>query len=294
MYRELLGACIAEAIGTFFLVFFGVGSVFVAVLTGALQGLFQVAIVWGIVIALGIYATSIISGAHFNPAVTLACWAWRSFPRKRIVPYILSQFLGAFLAAALLYALFQGILVGYELDNNIIRGAAGSQKTAMMFGEYFPHPYQVGVDENAFAKVGLGTAMAAEALGTAILVFFIFALTDPSNANRPSGTLFALFIGLTVTILICIIAPLTQAGFNPARDFGPRVFAWLAGWGDIAIPGPRNGFFTVYIFSPIVGGVAGGAAYDHLVRRFFSPAHCDSPTECTLEENLPPETASES
>lgn len=293
MQRDLLGACIAEAVGTFFLVFFGIGSVFVAVLTGALQGLFQVAIVWGIVIALGIHATSLISGAHFNPAVTLACWAWRAFPRNRIIPYLLAQFLGAFVAAAVLYGLFHGILTGYELDNNIVRGAAGSQKTAMFFGEYFPHPYQVGVDQTAFAKVGLGTAMLAEGLGTAILVFFIFALTDPRNANRPSGTFFALFIGLTVTILICIIAPLTQAGFNPARDFGPRVFAWLAGWGEIAIPGPRKGFFTVYILAPMLGGLAGGAIYDRLIRNFFSPAHCDSPTECTLEIGATPDGSRE-
>jgi len=287
MQRDLLGACAAEIVGTFFLVFFGVGSVFVAVLTGALQGLFQVAIVWGIVIALSIYATSVISGAHFNPAVTIACWAWRSFPRKRVLPYIFSQFLGAFLAAAVLYGLFHGIMAGYELENAIVRGAAGSQKTAMLFGEYFPHPYQVGVDATAFAKVGMPTAMAAEALGTAILVFFIFALTDSENANRPSGTSFALFIGLTVTILICVIAPLTQAGFNPARDFGPRVFAWLAGWKDIAIPGPRGGFFTVYILAPVVGGMVGGAAYDHLINRFFSTRHCDSPTECSLDDDVP-------
>ena len=267
--RDFWGACISEVVGTFFLVFFGVGSVFVAVLTGALQGLYQVAIVWGLAISMGIYATSAVSGAHFNPAVTIASWTWRSFPTPRVLPYILAQFVGAFIGGAVLYGLFSGILSGYEVANGIVRGMEGSQKTAMMFGEYFPHPYQVGVDQAAFDKVSLAVAMAAEGLGTGILVFLIFAMTDPENPNRPSGTLFAPFIGLTVTILICIIAPLTQAGFNPARDFGPRVVAWLAGWGEIAIPGPRGGFFWVYILSPILGGLVGGAAYDHLIRPFL-------------------------
>jgi glycerol uptake facilitator protein len=268
--RDLIGACVAEGIGTFLLVFFGVGSVFVAVLTGALQGLFQVAIVWGIAIAICIYATGAISGAHFNPAVTLACAVWRGFPLVRVLPYITAQLLGAFAGAAVLYGLFQGILNDYELSRGIVRGAAGSQETAMLFGEYFPHPLQVGVSAGAFARVSHAAAMLAEGTGTAILVFFVFSLTDPRNPNRPSGTSFALFIGLTVSILISIIAPLTQAGFNPARDFGPRLFAWLAGWDGIAIPGPRGGFFTVYILAPIMGGIAGGGIYDLLLRRFLA------------------------
>lgn len=291
----LPGACVAEFAGTFFLVLFGVGSVFVAVLTGALQGLFQVAVVWGIVIALCIHATSAVSGAHLNPAVTLACWAWRSFPRSRLLPYMAAQLAGAFVAAAALYALFNGIIAGHELEHGIARGLAGSERTAMLFGEYFPHPLQVGADASALARVSPATAMLAEASGTAILVFFIFALTDPRNPNRPSGTLSALFIGLTVAILISLLAPLTQAGFNPARDFGPRLFAWLAGWGDIAIPGPRGGFFTVYILSPFLGGLVGGGLYDQLIRRFLpgdrressaAPEDKRSPAneQCTLTE----------
>ena len=179
----LPGACVAEFAGTFFLVLFGVGSVFVAVLTGALQGLFQVAVVWGIVIALCIHATSAVSGAHLNPAVTLACWAWRSFPRSRLLPYMAAQLAGAFVAAAALYALFNGIIAGHELEHGIARGLAGSERTAMLFGEYFPHPLQVGADASALARVSPATAMLAEASGTAILVFFIFALTDPRNPN---------------------------------------------------------------------------------------------------------------
>jgi glycerol uptake facilitator protein len=258
--------CLAEFLGTFLLVFFGTGSVFVAVLTGALQGLFQVAIVWGLVVAMSIYTFSAISGSHINPAVTIACAVWRKFPPAKIAPYLLSQLAGAFVASVVLYGLFSGILSAYESDNHIVRGQDGSERSAMVFGEYFPNPGTFGATPRAHDKLSPLQAMAAEALGTGLLVFFVFALTDRRNRNRPDGTLFALCIGLSLTMLLCVIAPLTQAGFNPARDFGPRLLAWLLGWGRIAIPGPRGGFFTVYILSPIIGGLVGGAVYDLLVR----------------------------
>jgi glycerol uptake facilitator protein len=263
--------CAAELLGTFLLVFFGTGSVFVGALTGALQGLFQVAIVWGIGIGLTIYAISAISGAHINPAVTIAAAVLRGFPRRKIVPYIGSQLVGAFIASALLLSMFSGILRGFEEDNKLIRGQAGSERAAMVFGQYFPNPAAVGTDYKAFQKVSAAQAMAAEAVGTALLVFFIFALTDDRNRNRPDGTFFAIFIGLTVTILISVLAPVSQASFNPARDFGPRLLSYFIGYGDIAIPGPRGGFFTVYILSPILGAFVGGIIYDRVIRAVVPP-----------------------
>jgi len=262
--------CLAELVGTFLLVFFGTGAVFVAVLTGALQGLFQVAIVWGLVIALSIYATSAISGTHINPAVTVAAAVFRGLPPGKVIPFIASQVAGAMLASAVLYYLYGDVLAGFESAKGLVRGQPGSELSAMVFGEYFPNPALFGTTAESQAKVGMTQAMAAEGLGTAVLVFFIFALTDSRNPNRPDGTLSALFIGLTISILIAAIAPLTQAGFNPARDFGPRLFAYLAGWGTVAIPGPRGGFFLVYIMAPTLGGLAGGAVYDVTLRARLS------------------------
>ena len=264
--KTLRHECAAELIGTFFLVFFGTGAVFVAALTGALQGLFEVAVVWGLAIALTIYAVSAISGAHINPAVTVAVSLLRDFPKRKVLPFIGSQLIGAVLASALLYGLFSGVLSSFENEKNLVRGQPGSERAAMVFGEYFPNPAAFGSDAAAFSKVTHLQAMLAEAAGTALLVFFVFALTDERNRNRPDGTLFAVFIGMTISILISVIAPLTQAGFNPARDFGPRLVAYLAGYGKIAIPGPRGGFFTVYILSPIVGGLIGGLIYDFVIR----------------------------
>ena len=128
----------------------------------------------------------------------------------------------------------------------------------MIYGEYFPNPAMVGATIQNVDAVSIWTAMLAEGLGTAMLAFFVFAVTDRHNPGRPHGTAFALFIGLAVAIIISIVAPLTQAGLNPARNFGPRLFAYFAGWGSVAIPGPRGGFFTVYILAPIVGACGHG------------------------------------
>jgi glycerol uptake facilitator protein len=119
--------------------------------------------------------------------------------------------------------------------------------------------------------VSPANAFAAEAVGTAFLLFFVFALTDRRNPNAPSGrsNLYAYFIGFTVAIIISIVAPLTQAGLNPARDFAPRIVAYFAGWGRIAIPGPRGSEWWLYMVAPIVGGLVGAFAYDLLVRRFL-------------------------
>ncbi len=264
--------CLAEIIGTFLLVFFGIGAVHVAVLTGAMVGLGQVAIVFGLGISLAVYAVSAVSGAHLNPAVTIAVAAYRGFPVSKIGPYIVSQLIGAFLGAALLYALFSGVITRFEAEKKLVRGQAGSELSAMIYGEYFPNPAIIGTDAEAFKTISLPQAMLAEIVGTALLAFFVFALTDARNLNRPTGSFFALFIGLAIGLIIAILASLTQACLNPARDFGPRLFSWFAGWGSIAIPGPRGGFFTVYILSPIIGGLIGAGIYQFIIQPGLSPA----------------------
>lgn len=262
----LLRACVAEAVGTFLLVVFGTGAVASAVLTGALTGLWQVAVVWGFGVTLAIYATGAISGAHLNPAVTLSFALFRpaDFPRARILPYWGAQMLGAVLAGGVVFVVFGPFIDAFEVAHKVVRGAAGSETSAMVFGEYFPNPAIFGTDAAAQALVSPLAACAVEALGTAILVFMIFALVDSRNGISPGG-MTPFFIGFTVAVLISLFAPITQAGWNPARDFGPRIVAFLAGWDDIAIPGPRGGFW-VYIVGPLIGGPVGAALYDALLR----------------------------
>jgi glycerol uptake facilitator protein len=105
----------------------------------------------------------------------------------------------------------------------------------------------------------------------------VFALTDPRNRERPLSGLAPCVIGLTVAAIIVVVAPATQAGLNPARDFGPRIVAWLAGYGEIAIPGPRGGFFTVYILAPMLGAVGGAAFWQYVLRTALSGT--DEPEE---------------
>jgi glycerol uptake facilitator protein len=262
-------ACVAEVFGTYLLVLFGTGSVAAAVLTGAQVGLWQVAAVWGFGVSIAIYATAAISGAHLNPAVSLAFAVLRpsSFPRSYVLPYWGAQLTGAILAGLTVLAVFSPFLDRFEADHAIERGAAGSEASAMVFGEYFPNPAIFGTGADAEALVGPVMAASVEALGTGILVFVVFALIEPRNSGRPHW-MTPFFIGFTVAVLISLFAPITQAGWNPARDFGPRIVAFFAGWGDIAIPGPRNGFWA-YIVGPLLGGLVGGALYDRLLRPFL-------------------------
>lgn len=244
--RDFMG----EFIGTFMLVFFGCGSVAVTVLFSAHSGLFQVAMVWGAGVALSIYATRHLSCAHLNPAVSIAMVFGRRMSPARLPAYLSGQFLGAFCAAAVLYGLFSSSIVQYESLHGIVRGTKASVQTAMMFGEFYPNP-----GSGAAASVSTMTAFLAESVGTFGLVFLIFALTEGCNLGRPDDSLAPLFIGLAVTAVISVLAPLTQAGLNPARDFAPRMFAMLAGWGTAALPDSSHGFLTVYVLGPIAGGI---------------------------------------
>jgi glycerol uptake facilitator protein len=272
----LSARCAAEAIGTFLLIFFGCGAVHASVLIGAQSGLWQVAIVWGVAIMVAVFVVGGISGAHLNPAVTVALAAWKRFAWKDVLPYIGAQLVGAFAAAAVLFFLFQPYLEQKEREKQVTRGQPGSEITAMCYGEYFPspgglargsEPLSIAELERERSMVTEATAFLAEFLGTLILALVIFAVTDSRNSVAPQSRLAPVFIGLTVAILISVLAPLTQACFNPARDFGPRLFAFLAGWGAIAIPGSTaTGFLTVYILAPILGAVAGGGVYDWALR----------------------------
>jgi glycerol uptake facilitator protein len=261
------------------LVFFGCGVVHAAVLTSAQSGLWQVAIVWGVAIMAAIYVVGGISGAHINPAITIAAAVWGKHPWRLVAPYVAAQLFGAFVAAAGLFALFAPFLAARESDNNVTRGQPGSEITAMCYGEYFPSPgldatiklYKAGDTGQLRALVPESVAFGAEVIGTLLLALVVFAVTDEQNSAAPQGRLAPVFIGLTVAILISVIAPLTQACFNPARDFGPRLFACIAGWGRVAIPGPSaTGFFTVYILAPILGAILGGGLYQGVLRPHVS------------------------
>ena len=265
---------IGETLGTFLLVLFGCGSVTVSVLFNAYQGLLQIALVWGIGVTLAIYLTRHLSCAHLNPAVTLAMVFSKRMSAKKLPVYLTAQFIGAFLAGGAIYVLFSPSISIFENDHSIIRGSAESVQTAKMFGEYYGSPGSASV-------VSLPLAIGAEAFGTFLLVLMIFALTEGCNIGRPHDAMAPLFIGLTVSSIICLIAPLTQAGLNPARDFGPRMVAWIMGWGEAAFPDQSGGFFLVYIVGPIAGGLLASLFFVHVLE----PAMKRSSEKCDCDGN---------
>jgi glycerol uptake facilitator protein len=236
-----------ETLGTFILTLFGCGSVAVAILFGEYSGIFQIGLAWGTGVTLAIYLTRHLSNAHLNPAVTIAMVVSRRMKAGKIPVYFLAQFTGAFLAGCVVYILFAPSIAAFEQMHGIVRGSAESVQTAKMFGEFYPN-------SGGSAVVSLPLAVFAEYFGTFLLALAVFGLTEDANAGRPGDSITPLFIGLAVSSIIWLIAPLTQAGINPARDFGPRTVSWIAGWDKAAFPDHCGGFFWVYILAPIAGG----------------------------------------
>lgn len=264
----LLNILLAEALGTAMIVLVGCGCV-CSTLSGAYSGIWQVAVVWGIGVALAIYTTADLSGAHLNPAITLAFLLVRpkahDMTRVRALQYMAAQLLGAIVAGALNLGLYSGTIQAFERQKSIKRGSPASILSASAFGEYFPNPglnseYLDGDGVYNNDDVTVFHAFLTEAWGTCVLAFVIFALTHAKNKALAVGkarTGVPLMIGATVSVLLALYAPITQAGWNPARDFGPRlVAATIGGWGAVAIPGPKFGFW-IYIAGPFVGAPVG-------------------------------------
>lgn len=131
----LKGQCIAEFLGTGLLIFFGVGCVAALKVAGATFGQWEISIIWGLGVAMAIYLTAGVSGAHLNPAVTIALWLFACFDKRKVVPFIISQIAGAFCAAALVYGLYYNLFLDFEQTNHIVRGSTESLGS----GRYFLH-----------------------------------------------------------------------------------------------------------------------------------------------------------
>lgn len=252
--RSFLG----EFIGTYILVLFGTGTVAVTVCFDQYQSIFQIAVMWGVAVTLGIYATRNLCCAHFNPAVSIAMVATGRMAARKLPVYLAAQCAGAFAAGMTIYAGFASSIAAYEEANNIVRGSMESRMSAKMFGEYY---YFTGEQ-----TVSMPLAMFAEGMGTLILVLMIFAMTEGCNTGKPSNNAAPMFIGLALSSVICLFGPLTQAGFNPARDFMPRLVALLFGWGKAAFPDSQGGFLWVYILAPVVGGLIGGLLFTKIIQ----------------------------
>jgi len=259
---------LAEFIGTFILICFGDGVVAMAVaalnqsgrgtqIFAASGDWLLITWGWGFAVTFAVYFAGGVSGAHINPAVTLAFAVKRDFPWRKVPTYIVAQVAGAFVGAALVYAVYKGAIDSYERVNHITRGDPNSVPTYSIFAT-FPAKY-------------LGNwvgPLVDQVVGTAFLLGFILAVID--EYNQPvRANLAPLIIGFVVVAIGISFGANAGYAINPARDLGPRLFAWAAGWGKIAIPGDYgnvNSYLWIPIIGPFVGGVIGAFIYDITIR----------------------------
>jgi MIP family channel proteins len=241
----------AELLGTFVLIVFGSAVVAQVVLGGGANGTYiSINIAWGLAVTMGVYASAGVSGAHLNPAVTLALAVHRGFPWTKVGPYVAAQLGGAFLGAAVTFLTYRE---AFDRFDGGVRQVVGPQATAGIFATY-PQPY-----------LGLVGGFVDQIVGTALLMLVIFALGDTRNF-APEPRIGPVLVGAAVVLIGMSFGLNAGYAINPARDLGPRLFTFVAGWGaDVFRAG--NGWWWVPLVAPPIGAVLGGVAYDALVTR---------------------------
>jgi glycerol uptake facilitator protein len=268
----LYGELLSEFIGCVVLISFGDGVVAMAV--AALPGsgrtagptvIFQAAgdwllITWGwaMAVAFAVWVAGGVSGAHINPAVTLAFAVRRKFAWSKVGPYVIAQVVGCFVGAALVFLVYHNAIDAFNLAAKTPKSSGSALATYSIFAT-FPAPYFHGA---------LIWPLIDQIVGTMFLLMFVVAVIDNRNAAVQSN-LAPLVIGLAVAAIGMSFGANAGYAINPARDFGPRLFAYFAGWGKVALPGTYSatgfhfsGYFWVPIVGPLIGGVLGVIIYD--------------------------------
>lgn len=254
MARSLVREMLAEFLGTFVLIVFGVGVVAQTVLSKGTAGTtLSINIAWGLAVTMGCYVSAGVTGAHLNPAVTLALAVHRRFPWNKVLPYSLAQTAGAFVAAAVVFATYHEALTAFDGGIRQVTGAAG---TAGIWATY-PQPFLSAFPGGFIDQV----------VGTALLVGVILGITDSRNSPAPAG-LAPVIVGLLVVLIGATFGFNSGYAINPARDFGPRLFTFVAGWGGEVFRA-GHGWWWVPILAPCVGGILGGWIYDLCVGHHF-------------------------
>lgn len=246
--RELL----AEFLGTFILIVFGVAVVAQVVLSGQSAGTYlSINFGWGLAVTMGVYVAGSVSGAHLNPAVTLALAVHRRFPWGKVLPYCAAQLVGAFVASLVVFVTYRDALSHFDGG---VRRVTGDLATAGIWATY-PQPFLSPIPGGLIDQI----------VGTALLVLCIFALTDARN-TAPDPRLTPVLVGAAVLLIGMTFGYNSGYAINPARDFGPRLFTAMAGWGP-EVFSAAHGWWWVPIVGPSVGGIVGGFAYDVCVGR---------------------------
>lgn len=250
--RGLTRELAAEFLGTLVLVTFGVAVVAQVTLGASKNGEYlSINLGWGLAVTMGVFVAGGVTGAHLNPAVTLALACWRGFSWGKVIPYCLAQLAGAFIAAAIVYATYHEALAHYDGGT---RRVVGEKATAGIWATY---PNEAGFLSN------VPGGLVDQIVGTALLVGVIFAIGDSRNLNPPSW-LGPLAVGALVVLIGMTFGYNCGYAINPARDLGPRLFTAVAGWGSEVFRA-NDGWWWVPIVGPLVGGVLGGLIYESFI-----------------------------
>lgn len=269
--RGLVGEMAAEFAGTFILLLFGLGVV-AQVVAGGLGNHDSIAWAWGFGVLLGVYVAAKITGAHLNPAVTVALAAFGGFSWRKVLPYSLAQTAGAFLAALIVRWNYTEVLAKFDPGH--------TYKSQIVFST---------MPGNGSLPVHMWGGFRDQIIGTAILLFLILAITDVRN-TAPGANLAPVVIGLLVVAIGMAFG--TDAGYaiNPARDFGPRVAQFLTGYHTAFRDQYGDLYFWVPIVAPIIGGLLGAWLYKVLVGTFLSDdAEPDDPAAVPIDPAVPAE-----
>jgi MIP family channel proteins len=210
---------------------------------------------WAFGVTMGVYVAGGISGAHLNPAVTFALALLRRFSWAKFLPYCLAQLAGAFAASAVVYVTYYDALRAFDGGS---RQVLGPQGTAGIWATY-PQPFLSPLPGGLIDQI----------VGTAIFVVCLFALSDKRNL-APGANLTPLLVGAVVLVVGITLGYNSGYAINPARDLGPRLFTYLAGWGGEVFRA-GHGWWWVPIAGPMIGGPLGGIIYDLLIGNRHPP-----------------------
>ena len=266
--KGLIGELWAEFFGCFILISFGDGVV--AMLwglagsgrssAGPLQSSGDWLLItwgWALAVAFAVYVSGGITGAHINPAITLGAAIRKQLPWNKVPGYWVAQVLGAFVGAALVFLVYNNAINHFDQVNHIIKGQPASVATYSTFAT-FPAPYF-----HSF----LGPLI-DQIVGTFFLALFVWAVTD--EFNLPVGAnMTPWIVGMIVMAVGISFGANAGYAINPARDFGPRIFAWIAGWKSVAFPGNYgnvNAYFWIPIVGPLIGAAVASVLYDRTIQ----------------------------
>jgi MIP family channel proteins len=250
MRSAVLREMLAEFLGTLVLIVFGVGVVAQTVLSkGSAGTTLSINIAWGLAVTMGCYVAAGVTGAHLNPAVTLALAVHRRFPWNKVAPYVVAQAVGAFVASVVVYVTYREALTAFDGGVRQILGPTG---TAGIWATY-PQPFLSAFPGGFIDQI----------VGTALLFGVILGITDARNAPAPQG-LAPILVGMLVVLIGAAFGFNSGYAINPARDFAPRLFTALAGWGSGVFTAGDH-WWWVPILAPCIGAVLGGWIYDACV-----------------------------